>query len=86
MEIIYVILFMALLAALLVGGLKLLSWWEAYPHKWEYRNPYCRTCKICGRHEEEECWPDEFHRYGMRARGWWEVYREGDPQKHEKRI
>lgn len=77
---------MVALLGLLIGGLKLLDFLGSYPHKWQYRNPYDRTCKICGRNEQEECWPDEFRRYGFRAKGWWEVYREGDPKKHEKSI
>ena len=48
-------------------------------HKWEYRNPYNRTCSVCGRNEVEHCWPgDEFK---LRA-GWWEVFDEGDESKH----
>lgn len=86
MELIYAILFMAILLALLIGVLKLSDYLADYPHKWAYRNPYDRTCKICGRNEQEECWPDDYHRYGMRARGTWTVYREGDPKKHEKSI
>lgn len=86
MELLYAILFMLVLLALLIGALKLADYWEGYPHVWKYRNPYDRTCTICGRNEQEECWADEYHRYGMRASGTWAVYREGDPKKHEKSI
>lgn len=79
-------LFVLLLTALLFGFVKLLELWGSWPHRWKYRNPYDRTCKICGRHEQEECWADEYARYGMRARGIWEVYNEGDPQKHKKTV
>ena len=71
-------------AGLFFGLVKLLELWADWPHRWVYRNPFDRTCKICGRNEQEECWADEYHRYGMRARGTWEVYREGDPTKHKK--
>lgn len=46
-------------------------WW----HKWVYRNPHDRTCKKCGRHE------NEFDNLGQYANGvvgwhssWEEVY------------
>jgi hypothetical protein len=52
-------------------------------HQWQYHNPFDRTCTICGRHEVEECWGEDFERKGFAARGWWEVYREGDPTKHK---
>jgi hypothetical protein len=79
-----IIVLLVAMVALLFGFLKLMDLWASWPHRWKYRNPYDRTCKICGRHEQEECWADEYARYGMRARGIWEVYREGDPKKHEK--
>lgn len=47
-------------------------------HKWEYRNPYDRTCKVCGRHEVSHCWA------GSWGSSWWEVFREGDLDKHKK--
>ncbi len=84
LETILATLFLAGILLLLFALVKLIDLWQSWPHRWEYRNPYDRTCKICGRHEQEECWADEYARYGMRARGTWEVYREGDPKKHEK--
>ena len=45
-------------------------------HQWEYRNPYDRTCKTCGRLEVAHCWPDQRHHH------WWEVFRDGDEHKH----
>jgi len=56
------------------------------PHVWEYRNPSNRTCKICGQHEQEQCWAWDYERRGLAAGGWWEVCREGDMKKHEKKI
>lgn len=44
-------------------------------HKWEYRNPYDRRCRICGRIEVAHCLDDW-------SRDWWEVFNEGDPSKH----
>lgn len=56
-------------------------WWRGR-HKWEYRNPYDRTCAICGRHEVQYCadWRDVFDRF----KGWWEAHREGNPALHAK--
>jgi hypothetical protein len=83
MQVIYTILF-CLGVLLLLGFLKWLL--EPYsPHKWEYRNPYDRTCKKCGRNEQEECWADSYARHGMRCTGWWEVYREGDGSCEKKK-
>ena len=42
-------------------------------HTWKYRNPYDRTCEVCGRNEQEESWGDDFKLHGMNARGIWEV-------------
>jgi hypothetical protein len=48
-------------------------WWFAGKrHKWQYRNPYARTCKNCGRSEN-------FYETGTDFRGfmigiWEEVY------------
>lgn len=50
-------------------------------HKWTYRNPYTRTCRVCGRQEDMYCWAWDLWR---RDRGWWEVMRPGDPTLHEK--
>ena len=47
-------------------------------HDWQYRNPYDRTCKICGRNEQEECWGDDYESHGLNAPGSWEVYRNGN--------
>lgn len=46
-------------------------------HKWKYRNPHCRTCTVCGRHEVEHCvYPDKWNP------GYWEVFDEGDWNLH----
>ncbi|WP_323016390.1 hypothetical protein [Castellaniella sp.] len=49
-------------------------------HRWVYRNPFNRTCKVCGRHEV-------FH--GKTAaltkfEGWWEVFDDGEKALHNK--
>lgn len=49
-----------------------------YPHKWEYRNPSDRTCKICGRREVEHYWA------GFPEQSWWEVFDEGNEIAHHK--
>lgn len=36
-------------------------------HVWEYRSPYARTCKTCGRVENFFTWSWSTH-----SRGWWE--------------
>lgn len=49
-------------------------------HKWVYRNPYSRRCKVCGEHEESYCMSlDTWNR------SWWETHNEGDHSKHWKR-
>jgi len=48
-------------------------------HQWEYRNPYDRTCKICGRHEVEHCWGMSYFEWNS---GWWEIFDDGDLTKH----
>ena len=47
------------------------------PHKWEYRNPYDRTCSVCGRHEVSHCYSGEW------SRSWWECFDDGDANKHK---
>lgn len=46
-------------------------------HRWQYRNPYDRTCRTCGRHEVAHGWAAELHIW------WWEVFDEGDQGKHQ---
>ena len=75
---------MLVLLALLIGALKLADYWDGHPHIWKYRNPYDRTCMKCHRNEKEECWADDYARYGIRARGTWEVYHEGDGSCEKK--
>lgn len=43
-------------------------------HRWVYRNPYDRTCSVCGRHEVEHRYYDTYDD--------WEVFSEGDSDKH----
>lgn len=44
-------------------------------HVWRYRNPYDRTCVLCGRNEVEHCWVDGTGRE-------WKVFNEGSSDKH----
>lgn len=46
-------------------------------HVWRYRNPYDRTCSVCGRHEVAHCW-------AWGGNSWWEVFNEGESRKHKK--
>ena len=45
-------------------------------HRWEYRNPYNRTCSICDRHEVMH-----YHSWNPNAR-WWETFDKGNEAKH----
>lgn len=47
-------------------------------HEWEYRNPYDRTCEVCGRHEVQYCWSWDW------GGGWWESHDDGDTSKHQR--
>lgn len=43
-------------------------------HHWRYRNPFDRTCRVCGRHEV-------FHGFDTaltHQNGWWELFDDGD--------
>lgn len=53
-------------------------------HRWQYRNPYDRTCLICGRHEVNYTWTI-YPTNPMTQRGWWEAHSEGDPTAHQPR-
>ena len=79
------ILYAILIVLLLAGALAVLNRLFDDGHKWKYRNPYDRTCSVCGRNEQEECWAEDFNIRGFNAPGTWEVYREGDPKKHEEK-
>lgn len=46
------------------------------PHRWSNRNPFDRTCSICGRHEVKHCYVDNWNN------DWWEVFSDGDLSKH----
>ena len=50
--------FLILFGPILFIGALILTYTFFYcdRHEWEYRNPYDRTCKRCGRHECEEAW------------------------------
>lgn len=56
--------------------IKKLLWRIFKWHSWEYRNPYDRTCKVCGKREVA-------HSFG--GSSWfWEVFSNGDAKKHEQ--
>lgn len=60
-----------------VRGWRWLLWMVFGRHKWAYRNPYDRTCKMCGRHEVSHCADlDSWNR------AWWETWNDGDERKH----
>lgn len=58
-----------------------LAWQRITGHRWEYRNPYTRTCTSCDRQEDWHCWAEYAHRPAGSAlygdRGWWEEMRPG---------
>lgn len=66
---------------------KIFSWLRRHLwfHRWHYRNPYCRTCVVCGRHEQVECWASDWNRGVFNEAAWWEVYNEGIESKHYER-
>lgn len=49
--------------------------WLLFGCRFEYRNPYDRTCRICGRHEIGHSWPGDNKWY-------WECFDNGDKSKH----
>lgn len=59
-----------------VGGWRATMWRIFGRHQWEYRNPYDRSCKTCGRNEVAHSWA------GHPEHQWWEVFRDGDQHKH----
>lgn len=48
-------------------------------HHWQYRNPFDRTCKVCGRHEVGHSLP---WNWNHRFKWWWEVFNEGNIERH----
>lgn len=58
---------------------KIISWLRKtfIRHQWDYRNPYNRTCKTCGRleiayYQSLETW----------NHSWWDAHVDGDKSKH----
>lgn len=49
-----------------------------WSHEWSYRNPYNRYCTVCGRHEIVHSNGE----HGFAERTWWEVFDEGQKEKH----
>ena len=60
-----------------VGGWRRAIWRIFGSHTWRYRNPYDRTCEVCGRNEVSHCAAMESW-----DRAWWEVWNDGEEQKH----
>lgn len=56
-------------------------WWHGR-HHWDYRNPFNRTCIVCGRNEVRHC--QDMSEFFDSTKGWWEVFNEGDLTKHHK--
>jgi hypothetical protein len=46
-------------------------------HEWKYRNPFDRTCNVCGRHEVAFSWAWDW------SRTWWEVHTYGNKSAHD---
>ena len=61
--------------------IKWLRRWKKSLHVWEYRNPFDRTCSVCGRHEVKYC--NDIKDARDPFSGWWEVYSDGDAEKHK---
>ena len=57
--------------------MKKLLWIIFGRHKWTYRNPYDRTCSVCGKHEIVYC-----SNVKGQSNSWWEVFNDGDESKH----
>jgi hypothetical protein len=61
---------------------KMIKWFRKnfWLHSWVYRNPACRKCSVCGRHEQQYC-----HTMDTWNESWWEVMNDGgDVTKHYK--
>ena len=71
----YFIAFMVSLPFIFLFGIFI--HWIFSGHRWKYRNPYDRTCKICGRNEVSHCW--DLKSWNT---SWWEVFDEGNPELH----
>lgn len=48
-----------------------------WKHKWVYRNPYDRTCSVCGRVEVSYC--SDLESWN---RDWWEAHNDGKESLH----
>lgn len=51
-----------------------------YFHRWVYRNPHDRTCKICGKHEVEHYSLG----FANKRYNFWDVWVDGDEAEHYK--
>lgn len=60
-----------------VRGWLWLLWKVFGRHKWNYYNPYDRTCEVCGRREVSHC--ADIYSWN---RAWWETWNEGNEWKH----
>lgn len=60
-----------------VRGWRWLLWKVFGRHQWHYRNPFDRTCQVCGRYEVSHCASMEAW-----TPAWWETWNDGDEAKH----
>lgn len=58
-------------------GWRWLLWKVFGSHKWGYRNPYYRICKVCDRREVSHC--ADFESW---YKSWWETFDDGDERRH----
>lgn len=68
------------LSALFICSISLFIYDVINGHSWDYRNPFDRTCKKCGRHEVSHCWS-----MSTWNKAWWEVFNDGDAGEHKHR-
>ncbi len=49
-------------------------------HRWEYRDPADRTCRVCGKREVQYC--SDIDDFFNTASCWWEVADDGNVENH----
>ncbi len=70
------ILLILIAGAVLTALYALVAKWIGVRHKWDYQNPFHRTCKCCGRVEIE-------HLHQFEEKNWWMVEAEGELWRHK---